>query len=238
MNLDVALLVSLLHQVGCAFVYPLDCRQVREINDYFQAKPIYPDAHVPQTARNAGRTTVDRSHAPDTECFCVHTDDAIRAPFLLERALELTDVAAGYLGVDPPVLYSANAFWTRPGPNPTRPDIQEFHRDYDDVRFLALFVLLTDTDKEEGAQELEGPDGVVRQIHGPAGTCFLADTSRRHRGLKPRHRERGIVWFRWGISEYPPANRWDHIEPVCREQLGDRYPVDPRLQRSVRLLVQ
>lgn len=215
---------------------PLSAAEVGVINSYFLAIPVYADAHVPQTARNRDdhkRHWRDRSHFA---CCCVHTDAAICVPYLFERALELTDLVSEYLGVDIPVLYSANAFWTR-SHGPSRPDIQEFHRDQDDARFVALFTMLTGTTERDGAQELEGPDGVVRSIHGSAGTTFLADTSRPHRGLKPTHGERGIHWFRWGVSERPPANQWDQIQPVGRDSLGDRYPVDHRLQRSIRLLV-
>lgn len=239
MKYDEQLIVMLLRNQGYVFVEPLSPRQLREVNEYFESKPIFPDAHVPQTARNAGRhVPAARYLCANTECFCVSTDDALLAPHLLERALELTDVAAGYLDVETPVLYSVNAFWTKPGPLASRPDIQELHCDRDDIRFLALFVLLTDTDRNEGAHELEGPDHRIHSISGPAGTCFLADTSRNHRGLKPRYRERGAVWFRWGISDYPPANRWDKIEPIRAERLAGRYPHNARLQRSIRLLAQ
>lgn len=226
-----------LRTVGYAFLSSLLPTEVDILNSYFLACPVFVDAHVPQTARNRGDYSAHWRDKINVECCCVHTDDAIRAPYLFERALALTDLAAEYLSVSVPVLYSANAFWTRPDPKPSRPDIQELHTDQDDVRFLAMFTMLTRTTKDEGAQELEGPDGVVRSISGEAGTMFLADTSRRHRGLKPRYCERGIHWFRWGVSEYPPANRWDKIEPINHKVLGRRYPSDPKLQRSVRLLV-
>lgn len=228
-------LVDQLRATGFAFVEPLNPKQVTHINLYFSTCPVYRDSHVPQTARNRGEER--KFDYGDSECFCVHTEHAILAPYLFEKALSLTDVAAEYLGVDPPVMYSANAFWTRPGPLPSRPDIQELHVDQDDTRFLALFVMLTDTATNEGPMDLQGPDGKLRTIFGPAGTCYLADTSRPHRGRKPIHYRRGVVWYRWGVSEYPPANRWDKIEPISHELMGARYPQDERLQRSVRLLV-
>lgn len=223
---------------GFAYLDPL--REIAETNAFLLSRPVYVDAHVPQTARNRGSDVrFARAAAAGSECVCVHTDDAIVAPHIFERGLELTDVASAYLGRDPAVAYSANAFWTCPGPAALREDIQAFHVDQDDVRFLAMFVYLTDvTDDAGGPQDLEGPDGVVRTIYGPAGTVFLADTSRLHRGRKPTGGERGIAWWRWGVSDRPPANAWDKIEPISAAQLGDRYPPDPRLQESIKLLVR
>ena len=233
--MDTEALVDQIKHVGFAYVDPIPLEQLREINLFFSRCMVYTDAHVPQTARNRGDER--KFDYGNTECYCVHTDDAILAPHLFERALSFTDVAAAYLGVSLPVMYSANAFWTRPGVSPPRPDIQELHVDQDDTKFLALFVLLTETGIDEGPMDLVGPDGRMRQIFGPAGTCYLADTSRAHRGRKPRLMKRGVVWYRWGVSEYPPANRWDKIEPIAQACMGDRYPSDPRLQQSIRLLV-
>lgn len=210
---------------------------IDDVNAHFSACRVYPEAHVPQTARRDGRPRVDRS-VTGSECVCTELSDVVLAPYLLDRALALTDVAAAYLGRDPPLLYSANAFWTRPGTASTRPDIQELHCDADDDRFLVLFVYLTDVlDDADGPHEMVGPDGVARKVYGPAGTCFLADTRNRHRGLKPISRERGIAWARWGVSDPPASYVWDGNYAIDAARLGDRYPADPRLRESLRLLV-
>ena len=189
-------------------------------------------------ARARGAGQIFREEAAASEYVCVETADAIMAPHLLERGLLTIDVAAAYLGRDPPVGYSMNAFWTRPGPA-FQADIQGFHVDTDDDRFLAMFVYLTDVlDDDCGPHDLEGPDSIVRTMRGPAGTAFLADTRLRHRGRKPQRGERGIAWFRWGVSDRPPANVWDKIEPVAAERMGQRYPQDSRLREAVKLLVR
>lgn len=228
---------DLLRTAGVVVVGCLPARHVEEVNDFLLSRPVYADAHVPQTARARGERTTARALVPSSECLCVHTDDALLAPHLLEFAVAMTDVAAAYLEVEP-VLYSANAFWTRPGRVPPRGDIQEFHRDADDVRFLAMFTYLTDVRCEaDGPHQMRGPDGETRTVLGPAGTVFLADTSHEHRGLKPRTRERGIHWLRWGVSEVPEAYRWDGLAAIPASCAGSRYPVDPRSRSLLRLLL-
>lgn len=226
-----------LEETGICVMRPI--QQIDETIAWFDAQPIHVDAHVPQTARNEGRPEpVARETAPPTECFCVPTAAAITAPHLIERAMAYTYTAGAFLQKDPPVCYSANAFWTRAGSAPERPDIQGFHRDMDDERFLAMFVYLTDVmDDSQGPHLLEGPDGVVRPVYGPRGTVFLANTMLPHLGRKPKVAHRGIAWFRWGVSDRPPANQWDKVEPVPSSALGNRYPTDLWLRETMRLLV-
>jgi len=59
-----------------------------------------------------------------------------------------------------------------------------------------------------------------------------------HRGRKPVSGERGLMWFRWGVSERPPANLWDKNEPIPAAALGSRYPAEARLQASIRLIAR
>lgn len=228
-----------LRTTGFAMLRPLTGDQLQQTRSFLLSRDVYVDAHVPQTARNRGADVrVRRDLATGSECVCVHTADAIAAPNLFERGIEHLDLASEYLGRDPAVAYSANAFWTRPGPAAVREDIQAFHVDRDDVRFLAMFCYLTDVvHDEDGPQDLEGPDGVRRTIRGPAGTVFVADTSRLHRGRKPTTGERGLYWWRWGVSDRPPANEWDKIEPIPASALRDRLPRDHRALESIRLLV-
>lgn len=237
-------IVEQLRAEGRAMLEPFTPTQMDDINGWLLTRAVYTDAHVPITAVREGRPLEMRGSDIESksECTCVRTTDAIVTPHIFERALSLTDVVAEYLRCETPWMFSANAFWTKPGTAPERPDIQGWHPDIDDpLGFLAMFVFLTDvTFDPEGPQELEGPDGVVRKTYGKAGTAFLADTSRRHRGWKPVLRERGLFWFRWGVTETPGRNHayvWDEIKPIDRSLLGDRYPSDPHLQKSIRLLV-
>lgn len=160
--------------------------------------------------------------------------DVIRMPHALERALSMTDTAAEYLGVKTPLLYSMNVFCTRPG-QAVRPDIQDWHRDSDDARFMPMFYYLTDVGSD-GRQELR-VGGREISIDGQRGTTFLSDTMREHRGLKPLWRERIIGWARWGVSDPPASYVWDKLAPIPAAELGDRYPSDTRLRESIKLLV-
>lgn len=228
-----------LRKQGFAVVDPIPPEQFEETRDYLHWAPVYLNAHVPQTAKSRGEDYAPREAASQSECFCTPMWAAITAPHIFEKALELTDVAAAYLGRDPPVCYSANAFWTRPGNGALREDIQAFHSDADDVRFLAMFVYLTDVLRaEDGPHQITGANGVISTIYGPAGTVFLADTARPHRGQKPTSGERGIAWFRWGVSDRPPANIWDNNRPIRPGRLLGRYPDDPRLRESIKLIVE
>lgn len=229
--------IAALRSHGYVFLDSLTPQQVTALNQYALSRPVYRDAHIPETARRQGLEPRPRREASDSECVCLSLSDAIQAPFLLERALELTDAVAAYLDCDVPAAYSANIFWTRPGKN-VRPDIQESHRDLDDVRFVVMFTYLTDVlADQDGPHIIEGPDGNVRPIYGRAGTAFLADTSNLHCGLKPLREERGIAWWRWGVSDPPEAYRWDRNEPIPHTEILARYPDDLRLAWSMRLLV-
>lgn len=236
--MDPRLTAQSLRDTGLAVAGALLPGQVAEVNAYLESLPVWPDCHVMHTALERGVVSPVPRGTLTGECMCVGHQDALLAPHLLERALALSPAAAEYLEVPEPVIYSANAFWTRPGTEPPRWDIQELHRDADDERFLAMFVYLADVREEaDGPHVLRGPDGEDRFIFGPAGTVFLADTRHEHAGLKPRSRERGLAWFRWGISEHPPAYVWDGIAPVPWSALGDRYPSSPTQRRQLRLLV-
>lgn len=231
-------IVQELRETGVTMLEAMTYTEAMILRAFLLSRAVYQNAHVPQTARNRGADqTVDRWKAKASEYICVSTADAILSPYILERAMATIDIAAEYLGRDPPVGYSMNAFWTRPGPT-MRADLQDFHVDADDPQgFLAMFVYLSDvlTD-QDGPHDIKGPDGEIRTIRGFTGTIFLANTALPHRGRKPISGERGIAWFRWGKSDRPPANVWDGIQPIDRAWLGSRYPADLRLREAIKLL--
>jgi len=200
---------------------------------YLQTRPTYP-GHVKGAsvaAQPAGSST------------CWAPEDVLQAPHFLEFALGLTDAVESYL-VSPAWLYSVNAFTTYPMSGPPNPDIQDWHRDKDDVNFVALFVYLTDVPLgSDGAHlfqegtHLGASKGPPRQVLGPAGKAFLADTRGIHMGLRPEHAPRTMAWARWGVSDPPASYQWDKQQPCSKDVLGDRYPSDPALRESIRLVV-
>ncbi len=205
-----------------------------EMLAYLQTRPQY-HGHVKGAS-------VARHQPGNSNCWA--PEDVLRAPHFAEFALSLTDQARAYLGLAP-LLYSVNAFTTYPIAGPMNPDIQAWHRDKDDVRFLALFVYLTDVLKpEDGAHLFKRgthrglSDGPSQTVLGPAGTAFFADTRGFHMGIRPSAKPRTIAWARWGVSDPPASYLWDKQSPCSREVLGTRYPSDVSLQASLHLVVQ
>lgn len=92
-------------------------------------------------------------------------------------------------------------------------------------------------DRATGYDYLHPPESVVETIYGKAGTIFFTDPNGRHVGHRPSTKPRLLIWGRWGVSDPPEAYKWDHLKPVPKEVLGNRYPVDPVLQDIVRLVV-
>jgi hypothetical protein len=173
--------------------------------------------------------------------------DVVRAPYFLDFALSWTDLAEAYLG-EFPRLYSVNAFWTRPGRSVPDPNIQEWHRDRDDRKFLVLFMygsdVLADDDGPhclaKGTHRMNdgrhrAPAGEpVERVYGPAGSFFFADTSALHRGIKPQRGERLLAWARWGVSDPPASYGWDKLSPVRLE----RAAPSERIRESTKLVVE
>lgn len=88
-----------------------------------------------------------------------------------------------------PTLYPVNAWWPHPASKPETTNVQYFHRDTDDWRFVTLFIYLTDVDANAGPHQL------VRKA------------SWWPRGLVPRQTARFVVWARYGLG--PNTNSAD-----------------------------
>lgn len=223
-----------LQENGIVKVAPMPRPQALAALAHLDAQPRW-SGHVKRRGTPAG---------PDDATTCWSMADVLAAPHLLEFALAHTWEAGTYLG-RAPRMYSVNAFETRPAAGALNPDIQEFHRDRDDVRFLALFVYLTDVlTPEQGAHEFQrgthtgAGSGEVEVLCGVAGTAFLADTSGLHRGLRPSTGPRVLAWARWGVSDLPASYDYDVLSPVPREALGKRYPEDAALRASLMLVAR
>ncbi len=236
-------LIDDLRRDGIARVYPpLGAGPAAELAAYLRAAPCYP-GHVRVYGDGVARSWDVTSEICDVWCHSLET--TVLAPHLWDLAISLLPAAYAYLEA-PPRLYSMNAFWSRASAAPPMSDLQTWHRDRDDDRFLALFVYGTDVLCEE-----DGPHRFVLGSHdestigahvappvlGPAGTTFLADTRGLHMGVKPTSTEpRLIVWARYGVSERPWAYGQDQLAPVDADRLGDRYPPDAATRKMVELV--
>lgn len=235
--------LATLRRDGIVRVYPpLGTGPAAEIAAYLRAAPCYP-GHVRVYGDGVPRSFDETAEMTDVWCHDLET--VVQAPHLWDLMVSLLPTAARYLDA-PPRLYSMNAFWTRASDAPPRVDLQSFHRDKDDERFLALFVYGTDVLSEGdgphrfvlGSHDSDRlPTEYAPPVYGPAGTAFLANTRGLHMGVKPTSTEpRLILWARWGISERPWAYGQDQTVPVDAAVLGDHYPTDAATRDLVKLV--
>jgi len=239
-------LVETLRRDGIALL-PTGLRvdHAAELAAHLRASPCYP-GHVKVYGDRVPRTFEEIRETHDLWCHDMR--DVVLAPHFWDFVISLMPTAVEYLG-SAPHLYSLNAFWAKPGGSIWK-DLQTFHRDADDDRFLTLFVYGTDVlDVNDGphlfragthARPDLAPEDCFEQefapvsVYGRAGTAFLADTRGLHMGMKPTHGERLLLWARWGVSERPASYDWDQLEPV---PVGDRYSIDPVTRELVKLVV-
>lgn len=116
---------------------------------------------------------------------------------------KILSLIQSYLGCFP-TLYSFNCVWSKFNGQEYR--TQNIHRDFDDFKFLALFVILTDIDDnngphvfypktQDGSEISEAP--VI--VKGKKGTAFLADTYAYHNGMPLVSGQRCLLWIRYGL---------------------------------------
>jgi Phytanoyl-CoA dioxygenase (PhyH) len=119
---------------------------------------------------------------------------------------------ARVLGATPTISYMA-VWWSLPAGDGTAQQAENFHRDFDDWRFVKYIVYLTDVDEDSGphifipgshkqnkllpirrytAEEIAGAfgQGNAKLFVGPAGTSFLENTYGFHRGLPAKSKPR------------------------------------------------
>lgn len=123
--------------------------QVSDIRRYFNDKLLY-NSHVYAYSNKTGHKFDDIKKISSIASY--HLDDSINCPHLLKIATDPTvlGIVEEYLGCVP-TIYSFNTWWYFPGYPQSGP--QDFHRDIDDYKFLALFIYLTDVyGNENGGQ--------------------------------------------------------------------------------------
>lgn len=156
--------------------------------------------------------------------------DVLAAPHLLALANrpELLALAESFLGCKPTIGYLA-AWWSYAA-NDGAQAAENFHRDVDDLRFLKLFVYLTDVAADQGPHvyvrgsarskqlssirrfsdsEVEAAFGrdAITTIAGKAGDAFLENTFGLHKGTPVQQAYRLIFQVVYTLSPLPYAPR-------------------------------
>lgn len=163
------------------------------------------------------------SYPISTVLECPHVIELMNRPDIL-------GMAAAYLGCVP-TISGLRIDWSYPGNGAGY--VQQFHRDYDDWRFLKLFMYLTDVDDDSGPHEYVagshrgfgqlratlydpeslrkryGAESLVR-VHGPRGTLFMVDTWGIHKGNVPVSGPRMLLQIQYSIL---PVLKFDY-QPV------------------------
>ena len=172
-----------------------------------------------------GRARFDE-HAPLAVRYEVPEEDAMASPAAQRVVADesLLAVAQAYLGAAP-VQDLVTMWWSVAAGGPaSSAAAQQFHFDLDRLRFVKVFVLLTDVDDDTGPHvyvtgshrstpqhlrrdgrhadaEVEAAfPGAARHITGPRGTVFLADTSGLHKGLALRRGHRLVFQTEYATS--------------------------------------
>lgn len=224
-----------LHPIGRV----LDKAQCDAIHDFLRDKDAVGYA--------GGSFRMDRSPSA-SGMFAYPLPTILRCPHLLALANHpaVLAMASAYLGCRP-TISSLGLRWSFPGTDTA--DVQHFHRDLDDWRFLKLFVYLTDVDVgsgphvfvrgthlasgglfsrlyERGEVERIWGSRSVCTIVGQHGTSFIADTYGLHCGVVPTARPRLIFEVQYSLL---PVFAFIY-QPV---RLDTPQPVDPYINRLI-----
>lgn len=147
---------------------PITLTNVEELRRYFDDQPVHKGANALSFDGRAKSLAAARRDFP---LAAYSAESVIRAPGLIDvmndpRLLHLIE---SYLGCVP-TLYSVNAWWSFVAPKPEMTNVQFFHRDTDDWRFLTLFIYLTDVAADGGPHEVvpesHSLDGMNKLIKG------------------------------------------------------------------------
>ncbi len=119
---------------------------------------------------------------------------------------------------------------------------QNFHRDYESLNFIKVFIYLTDViDEKDGCHEFVLASShknefykrerfkkkdienkfhcKVKKIFGSAGTTFIVDSFGIHRGVKPVSKDRLVISLLYSVF---PSNRSPKIPPIYFSNLRNK----------------
>lgn len=217
--------------------------QAAQMRQALRAQPCH-DPYRP----HLGDFPHDAVPSPETNMGYYRIDQLLAVPGLLgffNHPLVLA-VAELYLGCKP-TMDNIGGWWSFAGRDAAK-GTQWFHRDWDNIRAIKLFIYLTDTGPDDGPFEFveashrderlveinrmedervarSMADLPLRSITGAAGTIFLADTFGLHRGRLPRAHSRLMVTAQYGVWRTPFSPKY----PILDRQPG----LDPYINRAV-----
>lgn len=220
---------------------------VREMREHLSRQRIYAPYLDDQP-----ELSIDDPELPDTHVLTVRDEGLMSCPHLLEVANHPKIIAAveSVFGCKPTIGYM-QAWWSVPTPDGKPRYAELFHRDFDDVAFLKLFIYLTDVESENGPHEFilaSHKDAALRPIRrysddevmmnfspnrlarftGKAGTVFIENTTGLHRGLPVSTGRRLILQIVYSMlpMAYGPA------KPYRRALFQSVSPsIDPYVNR-------
>jgi hypothetical protein len=118
---------------------------------------------------------------------------------------DIVSLAQAYLGCLPTIT-AVNLWWSKY--NGELFHTQNIHRDYDDFKFLAFFVYLSDVDDSNGPHVYyrkthNGSDDMSEKvtITGKAGTAIFGDTYALHHGEPLKSGKRLMFWVRYSLHK-------------------------------------
>lgn len=230
---------------GIAMLGSLSPEQLLEISTHLVDRKIFLGGHVKRCAQSGSITTKDlwlcnrprRIYRHSVGCY--DFDAIVTCPDLILTALKSAELAERYLDQEP-VVYSANIFWSFPG-GEVKPDVQQWHRDLDDEKFLVVYFYLTHVSPEEAhlyqrGSHRGGPPGEIMPITGRSGQMFIEDGSGLHRGEHPKRRPRLVAWVRFGVSDPPESYKIDELYPVFAPSVWEK--MNDKQRRMTRLIVK
>lgn len=192
---------------------PFDEAKLRRIRDALAQRDCF-DAWRPELG------TFPLAEAP-ADANNVHVVE----PETLQEVVEIANdpdvlaIVSDYLGCRP-TIDDVLAWWSLPG-RPAPREEQFFHRDNDSIRFVKLFIYLSDVDEDSGPHvfvrgshrtndllqlarrysdeevEAAGIAGDMVKITGPFGTTLLEDTYGLHKGALPKDKLRLMLQVRY-----------------------------------------
>ncbi len=175
--------------------------KLREYLDNFKGYQF----HVPNRANN--QTPEKYSSDLNWNICSYKMNHLFQNPFLVKLMTrpDVVSLAQEYLGCLP-VVAEMNVFWNKF--TGEKFHTQNVHRDYNDFKFLTLFIYLTDVDDENGPHVYYpkthdgadiSEDAVV--IKGKAGTAIFGDTYALHYGKPLESGQRLLFWSRYSIHK-------------------------------------